>query len=106
MPLDLADFERLSVNKTYLRMGRNQMLIAKLLQTNMETAFTQREIKEKCDIEFDAAVNTALHSLKIKGFAVSKKIEHTLYWRGTDGLLEVDFSNTNGNGQKAADVED
>ncbi len=106
MPLDISDFDKLSVRKTYLKLGRNQLLIAEFLKEHITTAFTQREIKSQTEIEFDAAVNTALHSLKIKDLAESKRIEGTLYWRGKNGLLEIDFSDKNGNGETAPDEED
>jgi len=107
MPLDIEEFNKLSVKKTYLKLGRNQSMIAEFLKENIKSAFTQREIKVQTDIEFDAAVNTALHSLKIKGLVESKRIEGTLYWRGKyNGLLEIDISDKNGNGEKATDEKD
>ena len=106
MPLDVNDFDRLSVSKPHLKIGVNQIKVAKFLQENIEEAFTQKEIKEVVGIQYDAAVNSALHSLKSKDLARSKEIEGTLYWRGNGRILELDFSDKKGTIQTDTKDED
>ena len=89
MPLDLDEFEKLKRDTVTMRLGRNQMKVAMFLKENGTSAFTQREIKKATNIKFDAAVNTALHSLKVKRLIRRKEIEGMVYWRGTDGLSKV-----------------
>jgi len=106
MPLDVKDFDKVGISRTFMKLGRNQLKIAEFLRDNLSTAFTQREIKQRTGIEFDAAVNTALHSLKIKGLAEEKNVEGTLYWRGKDGLLKINLSDKDSNGQEGSKNKD
>jgi len=106
MPLDLKDFEKHSVAKTSMKLGSNQLTIAQFLLENGKQAFTQKEIKFRTGIKFDAAVNTALHSLKIKGLVENKTIGGTLYWRGTHGLHSIDTEDKGADEQETPDEQD
>ena len=90
MPLDADEFDKVSMRKNNTKLGHNQTKIAGILKKNMGKAFTQSELTYESGIKYDAAVNTALHSLKIKGLITCKKIDGLQYWRGTDGLLGID----------------
>ena len=88
MPLKAEDFDKVSNRKTNSKLGKNQMRIINLLKNDLDKAFTQGEIKKYLNAEHDAAVHSALHSLKIKGLITCKKVDGLIYWRGTDELLD------------------
>jgi hypothetical protein len=106
MPLNSRDFERKSVNKYNMKLGINQVVIARFFKLHMNEAYTQKEIMIATHIEYDAAVNTALHSLKLKRLLVCKKNAGIMYWRGTDEILKVCTEDNDINEGKKTDDED
>ena len=106
MPLDSNEFERKSINRCSMKLGINQVAIAQFFKQHMDKAYTQREIMDATHIEYDAAVNTALHSLKLKGLLICKKNAGIYYWGGTDAILKVCTEDNGDDEGKKADDED
>ena len=92
MPLDVEEFDKKAKTSLDARLGKNQVLIVNMLREDLTKAYTQGEIKRSTGIEFDAAVNTALHSLKIKRLVTNKRVEGYIYWRGTKKLNSIELA--------------
>lgn len=83
MALKKEEFERgivpvVSLSRTD---GRNQQRIVALLKTNPLTAYSQGEIQRELEIKYPSAVNSALHSLQVKGCIEVRIVEGIQYWR-------------------------
>ena len=106
MPLNALDFDKVSTKSSGSKLGRNQVLIIELLKDGLDKAYTQREIKKLTGIEYDAAVNTSLHSLKVRKLVACKRVDGFIYWRGTNGLLKIDTKDTGSTDERETDDED
>jgi len=103
MPLNADEFNKVGLNRNKTKFGPNQKKIIGLLRDGLGKAYTQGEIEFETGISYSAAVNTALHSLKIKGLITCMKLNGLMYWSGTNGLLKVDISDKESTDEEEAD---